>query len=547
MNFLWLDINASYSHSSLAFPALHAQLNGEIFQHCKWHTVQGTLKTPVAGMVSRVLDTTPDYIFATGWLFNINHLVETLAKVSTLLPDVGIFLGGPEFLGGNEDFLRSHPFVTAVFKGEGEEMFPEFVGKLITGADWKGTTGFEYLQADAYHRSPVQVVKNFSTLVPPEHSPFFNWEKAFVQLETSRGCFNSCRFCVSGIDPSPVQNLPVPHLRERLEEIRAHGIKEVRILDRTFNANPSRASELLELFREFAPQMQFHVELHPALLAPSFQTALKEVPKGLLHVEAGIQSLRQPVIEACRRFGETTKAIEGLRFLLGLGTFEIHADLIAGLPGYTLDALLDDTLALLEIGPQEIQLESLKLLSGTYFKEHADSLQIRYSPLPPYEVLQTPHITFQQLRQAMVLSKILDFWYNDSRWRPLFREVFHQRRELLEQLIGELEESDYLIQPVSFESKSLLLYQFCKKHAPEHLFSISIQWIRNGLSIKKEPAFILQNWNGRDKHPENPLFSPENSRLKYYYAVRGDLIYWFSYDHETNRNKPAKELVKKLI
>lgn len=79
------------------------------------------------------------------------------------------------------------------------------------------------------------------------------------------------------------------------------------------------------------------------------------------------------------------------------------------------------------------------------------------------------------------------------------------------------------------------------------LFATSLQWVRNGLSIKKEPAAILHAWNPKDIDLYNPLLEPENPRLKYYYACREDLIYWFSYDNETDRNKPSKELVKRII
>ena len=91
---------------------------------------------------------------------------------------------------------------------------------------------------------------NFAHLIPPEKSSFFNWSKPFVQLETTRGCFNTCAFCVSGGE-KPVRTLPIETIRERLVEIHRHGIKNVRVLDRTFNYNNKRAKELLNLFLEF--------------------------------------------------------------------------------------------------------------------------------------------------------------------------------------------------------------------------------------------------------------------------------------------------------
>lgn len=443
MKFLWLDINASYSHSSLALPALHAQLGEDILKNCEWHSVQGTIKTNPAQIISQIHTISPHYIFATGWLFNIEYLLNILSHVHALQNNIGIILGGPEFLGDNQHFLRSHPFVCAVFKGEGEDMFARLISQLVhkehtDGSDgWNNIPGFEYIQEDHYICSDVQTVKDFKALAIPEKSVFFNWEKAFVQIETSRGCFNNCRFCVSGIQKNKIQDLPVKELRSRLQTIKEHGIKEVRILDRTFNANPVRGMELLDLFAEFAGDIQFHIEVHPALLNPVFKEYLTTIPNHLLHVEAGIQSLQENVIAECKRSGKTTDAIAGLKYLLQLNKFEVHADLISGLPHYSYSQLLDDTLALMQIGPQEIQLELLKLLPGTYFRENSHSLHLKYSPVPPYEVLETMAISYHGLQRSMVLSKMIDYWYNEKRWRPVFTMLFAGNKELLEKFIGD--------------------------------------------------------------------------------------------------------------
>lgn len=43
-----------------------------------------------------------------------------------------------------------------------------------------------------------------------------------MQLETTRGCFNTCTFCVSGGE-KPVRTLPVERIRERLDLIQEKG------------------------------------------------------------------------------------------------------------------------------------------------------------------------------------------------------------------------------------------------------------------------------------------------------------------------------------
>lgn len=63
----------------------------------------------------------------------------------------------------------------------------------------------------------------------------------------------------------------------------------MRVLDRTFNYNNKRAKELLNLFREY-PDICFHLEIHPALLSDELKQELATLPKGLLHLEAGIKA-----------------------------------------------------------------------------------------------------------------------------------------------------------------------------------------------------------------------------------------------------------------
>lgn len=587
MNFVWLDINASWSHSSLALPALHANLKPQTQAACNMQVVRGTIKSPVQQIVQEMEQLQPTYIFATAWLFNINYLNEILGRVAALCNPAGIFLGGPEFLGDNRDFLLRHPYVTAVFKGEGEEMFEEFISSLLAqDGKWKELTGFEWLEpavGSGYNSSKAVTVSKFAEVEYPEKSALFSWNKSFVQLETSRGCFNNCRFCVSGIEKNGIQNIPVAELRNRLKNIVDQGIKQVRVLDRTFNGNPTRALELLNLFQEFAGKLNFHLEVHPALLFPvgenaatndtnsvdagicaernvcaeaqntgstkesaagKLREALAQVPEGLLHIEAGIQTLQQDVLDNCARKGSCAQAVKGLKYLIGCGKFEVHADLIAGLPGYTYTALVEDTMEMMRIAPAEIQLESLKLLAGTHFRLNAASLGIRFSPAPPYEVLETPQITYSELGRAMTLSKILDLWYNDAKWREPFREIFSSRQQLLLQLIEELHGTDYITQPLSLENKGLLLYRFCKQHIQEMAPLISLQWVRNGLSIKKEPAENFTKWELNQGTDSNPLFVEGDPRYKYYYLTLGEVRHWFSFNKEIERVAPCGYFVE---
>ncbi|MCL1974455.1 MAG: DUF4080 domain-containing protein [Bacteroidetes bacterium] len=485
MILLWLDINTSFAHSSLALPALHAQVTSKEWQ---WHIVSGKLHAPYADYIQRAIGLQPDVIAATAWLFNHEYLLALVSRIKALCPHTYVILGGPEFLGNNEAYLRRHPYVNAVFRGEGEEIFPQWL-QLWDHPQKRGRlTGICTIDNQGVYRDGGKAkATSLEALIPPENSLFFPFNKPFVQLETTRGCYNNCSFCVSGGD-KPLRSLSVHQIRIRLKNMEAKGVRKIRMLDRTFNENPKRSLALLRLFEEFAGSLHFHVEIHPGILTREVKTLMTTLPKGLLHVEAGVQSFDDQVLEASGRTGNSTSLLEGLTFLCSAPNFETHTDLIAGLPYYTLLRLKEDIHTLIALNPDEIQLELLKLLPGTSMREGAFNWGITYAPLPPYEVLSTPAMPPQDVREAQQLSRLLDGWYNHSHWNFPFKELVLREPAFLDDFLTELMHRGLLDQPLSMERRGLLLYEFCRTHYPHYLPQISQTWIEAGYSPKKAPG-----------------------------------------------------------
>lgn len=540
MKILWIDLNSSYAHSSLALPALHAQIMTD--PSIEWEIVSATINENTGMIVDEIYRHRPDILAATTWLFNHEQLMHVASRVKALLPEACLVLGGPEFLGDNEEFLRKNPFVDCVFRGEGEEVFPQWLTCWNHPEQWHTGPGLCYLTPNKeYKDNGIARVLNFAGLVPPEQSRFFNWSKPFVQLETTRGCFNTCAFCVSGGE-KPVRTLSIESIRERLQLIHAHGIKNVRVLDRTFNYNPRRAKELLRLFLEFHPDIRFHLEIHPALLSEELKEELSLLPKGLLHLEAGIQSLREPVLEKSRRMGKLSDALDGLRFLCALPNMETHADLIAGLPLYHLHEIFEDVRTLAGYAAGEIQLESLKLLPGTEMRRRAEELGIKYSPLPPYEVLQTHEISVSELQTARQLSRLLDGFYNTPAWQALTRELILNDEQFLHRFLAYLTKANLIDQPMSLEKRGLILYEFCKQNYPEYQIQAAIAWIEAGMSLKKLPAEKV--WTKRQIPPAtwNIIYGEYKESLRLCFLPadeKGEHGYWFGFESEIQKASPV--------
>ena len=540
MKILWIDLNSSYAHSSLALPALHAQIKGNT--DYEWEIVSATINENLGTVVDEIYRHKPDILASTCWLFNHEALMHIVSRAKALLPESCLILGGPEFLGDNEAFLRRNPYVDCVFRGEGEEGFSQWLTCWKQPEAWKSITGLCYIDADnQYHDNGLARVLAFDQLSTPEESEFFNWSKPFVQLETTRGCFNTCAFCVSGGE-KPVRTLSIDTIRQRLETIHRNGIKNVRVLDRTFNFNPRRAKELLNLFLGFHPHIRFHLEIHPALLSDELKAELQKLPEGLLHLEAGIQSLREPVLEKSRRLGKLNDALDGLKFLCSLDNMETHADLIAGLPLYKLDEIFEDIRTLAEYQAGEIQLESLKLLPGTEMRRRSEELGIRYSPLPPYEVLQTDAISTTELQVARRLSRLLDAFYNTPAWQELTRKLILNEPMFLTHFLEHLTEGNLIDQPMSLEKRGLVLYEYCKRFYPNYQTQASIAWIEAGMSLKKQPAERVKT-----KHqvpPENweIIQGAYHEKLKLCFLPTDQEDqhgYWFGFETETQQIKPV--------
>ncbi|WP_059025668.1 B12-binding domain-containing radical SAM protein [Gabonibacter massiliensis] len=537
MRLLWLDLNSSYAHSSLALPAIHAQQQGTEID-VEWCRVSATINSNVGSVVTEIVGYAPQVLAATAWLFTHEVLRKIIIRVKALLPDCIVILGGPEMLGDNEAYLRTYPFIDCVFRGEGEVGFHEWLAVYKRPDRWEEIIGLCWLnEAGVYRDNGIAKIKAFDSLALPEQSTFFDWTKPFVQLETTRGCFNTCTFCVSGGE-KPVRTLPVERIRERLDLIRKRGIRDIRLLDRTFNGSSRRAVELLSLFREYAGKMHFHLEIHPALLSEEVMNLLREMPEDLLHLEAGIQSLREKVLKTCQRIGNIEAALEGLRYLSSLSNLVVHADLIAGLPLYSLREIVEDVRTLVSFGTSEIQLELLKLLPGTVMRERAEEWGIIYSPDPPYEVLQTPVMSVGDLRRARLLSRLIDGFYNALAWQKVIRQLVTDHPCFLEEFLSWLEDQELLEQPLSLEKRGVLLYRFCSGAYPSYLPKIAVAWIAAGIPFTKEPSRRLEAWDSR--LPENlEVLEGEWTEVMRLYRLPFETeTYWFGFDRSKSQSKP---------
>jgi len=135
---------------------------------------------------------------------------------------------------------------------------------------------------------------------------------------------------------------------------------------------PASIARLLEAFRaelRFA-DAEITVELNPGQLEVSRVPALKAL--GVTRLSVGLQALDPTVLRRLGRAQAGTEARRGLEACLEAGFASLSVDLIYGAPGQSLETLLRDVEAVIDLGVPHVSAYALTLEPGTVFARAAE-------------------------------------------------------------------------------------------------------------------------------------------------------------------------------
>ena len=415
-------LNAKFIHAAFGLRYLFANL-GELQPRAA--LAEFDINQRPLDIAEALLSRQPKILGLGVYIWNAAATTEVVATLKRVRPEIKIILGGPEvsYETESQEIVR---LADHVITGEGDLKFAEVCRELLE-RQVRVQAGVQVgVQALACPDSTLQRELQLPKIIPAELPDFSrivlpydfytdaDLAHRIVYVEASRGCPFTCEFCLSSLD-IPVRAVPLEPFLDAMQRLLDRGLQQFKFVDRTFNLNVATSRAILEFFlARHRPGNFYHFEMIPDRLPAELREVIARFPPGALQFEVGVQTFNPEVGQNISRRQNYERLADNFNFLRRETRVHIHADLIVGLPGETVESFAAGFDRLIALGPQEIQVGILKRLRGTPIVRHDAEWGMVYHAQPPYEILQNRLIDFATMQRLRRFAKYWDLVGNSG-------------------------------------------------------------------------------------------------------------------------------------
>ena len=428
-----VGINAKYIHSNLAIRYLKKYTEDLNYQ-CE--TIEFSINDKVERVLEEILRSKPDIVAFSCYIWNIDYVKAISSLIKLVNNKIEILYGGPEVSFNSEAFL-SESVGEYVIEGEGEVTYREFIKWKIAISEEisinandnfnisnenkeniQNISGLYYKNYDKIKYGGKRALMDMNQIVfPYDEEELTN---KIVYYEASRGCPFKCKYCLSSTTQG-VRFLNVERVKKELKLLADKKVRLVKFVDRTFNCNSKFAMEIWEFLIKLEGDITFHFEISADLLNEQELDILSKAPKGRFQFEVGVQTTNPSVLNNINRFVTFDAIREKVEAVKRIKTISQHLDLIAGLPGENYESFKKSFNDVYSIESEVIQLGFLKLLKGSDMMNESSLWKMVYAPYPPYEVLKTGDISYEELLILKRVEKMVDKYYNSQKFSTILK------------------------------------------------------------------------------------------------------------------------------
>lgn len=473
MRVLLTAINAKYIHSNLAVYSLksYASRYSQDVEIAEY-----TINQNVDDILADIFKKSPDILCFSCYLWNITYVNQLLVEVKKVLPDVHIWLGGPEVSYNPIQVMEFYPQVDGVMCGEGEETFLELLdyynGKIEKLDVIKGIVFREWNTKDKQAEiveNPWRQVMDLSR-IPFVYDEMEKFRNKIIYYESSRGCPFSCSYCLSSIDKC-LRFRDLELVKREIQIFIDAEVPQVKFVDRTFNCKHEHAMAIWSYISEHDKgKTNFHFEVAADLLNEDELKLIETMRPGLIQLEIGVQSTNQDTIHEIHRvmkFDEVKRIVSRIH---AAGNIHQHLDLIAGLPFEDYDSFRKSFNDVYVLHPEQLQLGFLKVLKGSFMYQNAEHYELQYQSRPPFEVLSTKWLSYEEVICLKGIEEMVEVYYNSGQFSNTLQELEKNYKDafsIFEELAAFYEENNLHMINHSRITRYEVMYQFILKYEPD--------------------------------------------------------------------------------
>lgn len=466
MKFLLVGINAKYIHSNPAIYSLRAYAGEEFKENIE--LAEYTINNRKEEILADIYGRRPDVIGFSCYIWNFGLIKEILKDISKVLPGIKIWLGGPEVSFDGPELLKAYPAVQGIMIGEGEGTFKELLAYYRdaekTGKNSTWDKALEEIEGLLLRdgRTAGRPLLNLDEL-PFLYDRAEDFQNKIIYYESSRGCPFCCSYCLSAIDKS-VRLRSMEKVKKELQFFLDKKVPQVKFIDRTFNCNHAHGMEIWKYIKEHDNGVtNFHFEIAADIMTGEEIAILSEMRPGLVQLEIGVQSTNERTLREINRFVNTEHIAQVVSALKQKENIHIHLDLIAGLPYEDYDSFTESFNEVYAMKPEQLQLGFLKVLKGSPMETKAAKYEIAYQWAPPYEVLSTKWLSYEQVLKLKKVEEMVELYYNSNQFRhilPVLEQEFENPFRMYESLADYYVQKGYFVNTPARSSRYEVLLAF---------------------------------------------------------------------------------------
>ncbi len=492
MKFLLVALNAKYIHSNPGLYSLCAYAGEKYRENIELaeYTINNEPGTILADLYKRQ----PDVVGFSCYIWNYNMICDIVREFHKLMPKVPIWLGGPEVSFDARDILERQKEVTGIMIGEGEATFLQLLKHYLKEEGYEHFDKIPGIVTREGEYLPRELL-NMDTL-PFLYSNLGTFENRIIYYESSRGCPFRCSYCLSSVDKT-VRVRDFSLVKKELQFFLDNKVSQVKFVDRTFNCVHEHTMDIWRYILEHDNGItNFHFEVEADILRPEEMDLLSKMRPGLAQLEIGVQTTNSVTLKEIRRNMDLDKLKKTVETILNYQRVHIHLDLIAGLPYEDYESFQNSFNEVYQMHPQQLQLGFLKVLKGSYMHEKAKDYGIAYLDKPPYEVLYTNWLSYEEVVKLKAITEMVEIYYNSNQFThtlSVLEKEFETPFELYEELAEFYEKSGYFVKTPSRMYRYDVLLEFIltkvseEKHKLYKELLIFDIYLRE--NVKSRPAF----------------------------------------------------------